>query len=344
MTKEGYVVNVPSNQYLPSFPEPEFNPDASNDDPSRLKPETPRPQPQPRPTQAPRPQPTPRPSIEPSYSPAATTPQPTYAPAPPQQTYTPAPPQQTYRPAQPQPGPRPTQPPVRVVPATQRPYQPSANNPQPSVVFQDQAVQIVPSACAAAMNCTLIEYCDAIGVMRKEPVQLTEFQKNYRVPMTDCMIMPSRELGKCCRDPDYTDPWPIGSLGLYNADELNAVFDSGAYKPDRQKASASKQVNVRVQPNQAFATTNQVVTRVAAPVVQQRLASQPRPYREIASKPTNIQQAQPIQPLQSNQPSCGVRNFVSCQFFSTNLTSVNPCSRFRGQKLFPWCLKALPTN
>jgi hypothetical protein len=40
LTKEGYVVNVPSNQYLPSRPEPEFNPDASNNDPSRIKPTT----------------------------------------------------------------------------------------------------------------------------------------------------------------------------------------------------------------------------------------------------------------------------------------------------------------
>lgn len=234
-------MNVPSNQYLPSFPEPgqpEYNPDASNDDPLKLRPETPRPQ-LPQPTPAPRPKcsngapdsaypdcctnggrgkyccpnrasnpdccanPNGRgryccdngldtadcraPSVpvpQQTYRPESNTPQPTYAPPPQVQTQ------------------RATQPPVRVVPTTQRPYVPQPSNPRPSVAFQDQDVSIVPAACSAVMNCTLIEYCDSIS---KTPVQLTEFQKTFRVPMTDCMIMPSRELGKCCRDPDYTD-------------------------------------------------------------------------------------------------------------------------------------------
>lgn len=147
------------------------------------------------------------------------------------------------------------------------------------------------------MVCTPIEYCSATAVISKTPVVLSEFQKVYRVPMTDCMILPSKELGKCCRDPDYTDPWPVGRFGQYNADELNAVFDSGAYKPDRQNA-ASKIVSVRVAPdarNTAAAPSNQVVNRVAAP--------QARPYREISAKqPSNVV---------AQSQSCGVRNYVS---------------------------------
>jgi Clip-domain serine protease homolog Scarface len=172
-------------------------------------------------------------------------------------------------------------------------------------VSQDQAIPIVPAACAAAMNCTPIEYCTNIGVISKTPVVLTEFEKEYRVPLTDCMILPSREIGKCCRDPDYTDPWPIGRLGQYNADELNAVFDSGAYKPERQQNTAS---------------SRQVPVRVPAP--------QPRPYREISNVQAQPQQTNFQLPVQARaqapipattqarsqnsfQESCGIRNYVS---------------------------------
>lgn len=258
LTKEGYVVKVPSNQYLPSLPEQEFNPDASNTDSSRVKPDV-------------RPQPTPPPVLIPT--------RPLGPSNPPPPAY------------QPQPS---TPTPVRVVPPTPRPYQPAANQPRPSIVTQDQGIPpAVPAGCPAAMNCTLIDFCSATAVISKTPVQLSEFQKAYRVPMTDCMIMPSRELGKCCRDPDYTDPWPVGRLGMYNADELNAVFDSGSYKPERQNGAASKRA-VRVQPNEVVANSNQVVTRVSAPLNQQPIVSQPRPYREIQSTPA----------------SCGVRNYV----------------------------------
>jgi hypothetical protein len=283
LTKEGYVVNVPSNQYLPQFPEPEFNPDASNDDPTKLKPNQPTTQgPTQRPTQAPT-------TTQRAYQPSApTTTQRPYQPPAAQPT--------TQRPYQPQPQPQQT---------TQRPYQPQPNQPRPSVVLQDQAINIVPSACPAAMNCTKEEYCTAIGVISKEPVVLNDFQKSFRVPMTDCMIMPQKELGKCCRDPDYEDPWPIGRSGQYVADELNAVFDSGAYKPDRTRRAPA-----RGQANQA--ASNQVITRVSAPV-QRNVAPQPaRPNREI---PTT-QPSQYVQQSTNNaqptiqQATCGVRNYV----------------------------------
>ncbi|CRK90423.1 CLUMA_CG004152, isoform A [Clunio marinus] len=338
LTKEGYVVNVPSNQYLPSFPdrpakpvrpaerpEPEFNPDASNNDPSRLKPEVvtqpPVVRPQPTRPQPTRPQPTRPQPTQPAYQPKCSNGAPDSAypdcctnggrgrycctngannpdcslPG----TNPPYTPQVSTL--------RPTAPPPRIIPTTQRPYQPQPNQPRPSITLQDQAVPIVPAGCPAAMNCTLIDYCNAIGVISESPVELTEFQKTYRVPMTDCMIMPSRELGKCCRDPNYVDPWPIGQLGQYNADELNAVFDSGAYKGERQKASSSRQVPVRVAPNSYVASTNQVVTRVSAP--------QQRPNREIPLSPVATPQVPIVQQTQiptqttTTSQSCGVRNY-----------------------------------
>lgn len=289
MTKEGYVVNVPSNQYLPSFPEPEFKPDSSNDDLSRLRPDLPTTPPQP--SNPPSPQPTPqRPVVQPTYQPEPSIPTPSYE----------------SLPTEPPVNILPSKPPARINPVTPRqpPYQPQANQPRPSVVSQDQSSP-VPAACPAAMNCTLIDYCTAGAVISKTPVELTEFQKEYRVPMTDCMIMPSRELGKCCRDPDYTDPWPVGRLGQYNADELNAVFDSGAYKPDRQNA-VRKRASLRAQPNAV--ATNQVVTRVAAPVVQQRVAQPIRPNREIPVPSTNLQSSNASP--NADEASCGVRNYV----------------------------------
>jgi hypothetical protein len=50
--------------------------------------------------------------------------------------------------------------------------------------------------------------------------------------MTDCREPTTLQQGKCCRDPDYVDPWPVGQTGQYVPEELNAAFDSGAYKPE----------------------------------------------------------------------------------------------------------------
>lgn len=54
----------------------------------------------------------------------------------------------------------------------------------------------------------------------------------FRVPLTDCREPTTKEVGKCCRDPDYVDPWPVGRTGQYVAEEINGAFDSGAYKPE----------------------------------------------------------------------------------------------------------------
>lgn len=315
LTKEGYVVNVPSNQYLPSFPETEYNPDASSDDVSKLKPSPPTTQ---RTTQ--RPTFAPVTTTQRPYQAPSTTQRPYQPPAPVQTTQRPyqppAPTQTTQRPYQPPAPAQTTQRPYQPSPTTQRPYQqpqptttqrnyqPAASQPRPSVNVQDQSQGIgirVASPCPAAMNCTKEEFCTAIGWISKEPVVLNEFQKSFRVPMTDCMIASTGELGKCCRDGDYTDPWPIGRSGQYVADELNAVFDSGAYKPESRGQAKS-------------AASNQVITRVSAPV-QQR-SQQVRPNREIPKRQAqNVQQsANSVQPTTSTttQPAtCGVRNYVS---------------------------------
>lgn len=180
---------------------PEYNPAPSNDQETFLRPTTSRPAQRPS-TYAPRP-------IQPSPPP------------------------------RPQPQPRPIQPQPR--PTTQRPiYQPQPSDNRPVINFEPAPI-VVPIGCSAAMNCTNIQYCTASGVISKSAVTLTPAQEMFRVPLTDCRDPATKEVGKCCRDPDYVDPWPVGRTGQYVAEEINAAYPSGAYKPE-----PSNPVSVRV--------------------------------------------------------------------------------------------------
>lgn len=110
----------------------------------------------------------------------------------------------------------------------------------------------LPSGCAAAMNCTDAQFCTATGFISKTPVVLTKEQEIYRVPLTDCRDRKTGLVGKCCRDPDYTDPWPTSMLGQYNAE----IFGE---KPSSGRATRSQAVNnnrlVRSQTKNAFFPT-----------------------------------------------------------------------------------------
>lgn len=160
------------------------------------------------------------------------------------------------------------------------------------------------------MNCTPEEYCDATGRISKTPVDFRN--ELVRVPMTDCMIKATGQRGKCCIDPDYTDPWPVGRTGQYVADELNAVFDDGSYKPDRVKGgNVKRQTQVRTQ---VGANTNQIITRVAPPrrnIARRQSSIAQQPTSESRNFPTVIQSSQPIQNSAfQNHPKCGLRNLV----------------------------------
>jgi hypothetical protein len=120
---------------------------------------------------------------------------------------------------------------------------PAPSNEKPSIlrpIVQETGISIA-SGCAAAMNCTPVEYCSATGVISKAPVILTPQQELFRVPMTDCRDPKTGASGKCCRDPDYVDPWPVGLLGQYNAEILG--FDDGSYKPERRRRNPGKYVH-----------------------------------------------------------------------------------------------------
>lgn len=116
--------------------------------------------------------------------------------------------------------------------------------------------------------------------------------------MTDCLIKESGQPGKCCIDPDYTDPWPTGRTGQYVPEELNAVFDDGSYRPNKRQVAAQ---------------SNQIVTRVAPPrrniarrqnsIPQLQAVSENRNFPAVIAAPQ--QQQQPL-----NEGKCGVRNLV----------------------------------
>ncbi|KAF5291790.1 hypothetical protein FQA39_LY14278 [Lamprigera yunnana] len=79
-------------------------------------------------------------------------------------------------------------------------------------------------SCAAALKCVQEIYCTAEGMISPTPVVLSKEQEFSRVPTTDCFDRQAGIVGKCCRDPNYVDPWP-------SANSLNG-FDDGQYKED----------------------------------------------------------------------------------------------------------------
>ncbi|KAK4004826.1 hypothetical protein OUZ56_006549 [Daphnia magna] len=67
------------------------------------------------------------------------------------------------------------------------------------------------AGCAAAMKCVTEEYCSVEGVMVNTPVRLSPYEKEYlRVPLMECTNPDTYQVGFCCRDPLYEDPWPAG--------------------------------------------------------------------------------------------------------------------------------------
>nr|XP_033331111.1 inactive serine protease scarface [Megalopta genalis] len=70
----------------------------------------------------------------------------------------------------------------------------------------------VQLGCAAALLCVEEQFCTVDGTVATEPVHLTSRQFLQRVPLSPCKNPESGIIGKCCRDPNYVDPWPAGNL------------------------------------------------------------------------------------------------------------------------------------
>lgn len=101
----------------------------------------------------------------------------------------------------------------------------------------DQAIS-PPIQCPAATNCTDVNFCAADGTISTSPVNLTPEQQQFRVPLGRCRDE-SKGIseGVCCRDPNYTDPWPTNLLrtGAFDANVLAQAFDDGQYRPDNAR-------------------------------------------------------------------------------------------------------------
>ncbi|XP_017779365.1 PREDICTED: ovochymase-2 [Nicrophorus vespilloides] len=102
---------------------------------------------------------------------------------------------------------------------------PDNTNDVPTIITDDgniHPVVILPT-CAAALKCVQEIYCTPEGFVSAVPVVLSDEQKLNRVPLTECADT-SGVAGKCCRDPQYKDPWPSANL-------VNGI-DNGQYRED----------------------------------------------------------------------------------------------------------------
>ncbi|KAM8711062.1 hypothetical protein ACLKA7_000229 [Drosophila subpalustris] len=204
LTEDGYIFNLPEKTFpLPTNPtvpavrttQPAYRPTA---------PQTTR-----RPIYQPQPQPT-----QPAYRPTQ--------PAPTRAVYRPQPTQATRRPT------NEYLPPVSVneIPHREPDRVPQPSNERPVYRGEDQlSPQIFPTPqaaelprhyakCASALVCTPENYCNAIGVLSETPIQLSALEAAFRVPLTDCLLPENGAPGKCCRDPNYVDPWPVNLAGV----------------------------------------------------------------------------------------------------------------------------------
>ncbi|CAA9998705.1 unnamed protein product, partial [Nesidiocoris tenuis] len=117
-------------------------------------------------------------------------------------------------------------------PSRPQPYSPGFVTDSPVNKYTGPLNTTPPPECAAALKCVPEIYCDEIGVMRDLPVVLTREQQENKVALSDCQNLETGVIGKCCRDPNYKDPWPAGMMmpGGMPAGTPGA-FDDGQYKP-----------------------------------------------------------------------------------------------------------------
>ncbi|XP_055916404.1 inactive serine protease scarface [Eupeodes corollae] len=188
----------PSPPAAPAYKPPTYNPAPSSlspayQPPTPQAPQTPRPQqprPQPPSVQPPRPQPQrPQPSPPTGYLPPR---QPTQQPNQPNLVGSPS-----------------NEVPLRGEDILSEPIYPSRKPP----VFGDNLSPFAPQKCAAALVCTDVNYCDSQGTITSSPSNLSPQQSAFRAPLSDCTIEGTGAPGKCCRDSNYVDPWPVNPTG-----------------------------------------------------------------------------------------------------------------------------------
>ncbi|XP_043286410.1 actin cytoskeleton-regulatory complex protein PAN1-like [Venturia canescens] len=102
----------------------------------------------------------------------------------------------------------------RVTSITNLPKEPeqegASNIPTNIIPFVDSPPPQV--GCAAALRCIEELFCTLEGVISTERQTFSSEQLIRRVPLSSCKNPDNGIIGKCCRDPNYVDPWPAGNL------------------------------------------------------------------------------------------------------------------------------------
>ncbi|XP_031633486.1 inactive serine protease scarface [Contarinia nasturtii] len=202
-------------------------------------------------------------------------------------------------------------------------YSGSSSNNRPTINQQDAAPQLPPTACPAATNCTDIQYCAADGTMSTSPVTLTSEQETYRVPLSPCRDESKGiSQGVCCRDPNYTDPWPTDLLrtGAFDANALAQAFDDGQYRPNNgnngngrnQRGEALKSPKINpINPIHPIHTASSEQTKqyTNAPFITNAIPNNNQPIKtSVSQQSPNPNKFQPNQqtfstPSQFNTPT-----------------------------------------
>lgn len=177
--------------------------------------------------------------------------------------------------------------------------EPNPSNVNPSVLRpgNDELSQPItpPSQCPAATNCTEYQFCNADGTISTSPVNLTPEQETYRVPLSACRDESKGiSQGVCCRDPNYTDPWPTNLLrtGAFDANVLAQAFDDGQYKAPSAGGRNQKRGEALKSPinpiNPFTASSQQTKQYTIAPFIPNAIPNNNQPIKtSVSQQPTS---------------------------------------------------------
>ncbi|CAD6213169.1 GSCOCG00003948001-RA-CDS [Cotesia congregata] len=230
-----------------------------------------------------------------------------------------------YLPPDPSPNPNDPIPRFTNLPTTPKPRVTTQRPTAPPVPRNSEPVPVpthVQLGCAAALVCVKEEFCGMDGMMNPSPLGLTEEQLTRRVPLSDCKNPENGEIGKCCRDPNYVDPWPTGNLPA----NYSGGFDDQGFPLNDPRPIPTSPIGVK-RPAPSLPVKGRIpIKNVQAPVpnaIPQNINQQPsiirpnvpnyptypKPFNKnnFVESPSN---ANPVVVQPRPAGSCGVKNSV----------------------------------
>ncbi|XP_044014749.1 uncharacterized protein LOC122856913 isoform X2 [Aphidius gifuensis] len=138
--------------------------------------------------------------------------------------------------------------------------------------------------CAAALLCVESSLCGKDGVISSTRMSLTQEQLLQRVALSSCTIPgPPKQDGVCCRDPNYTDPWPTGKLpadfdGTYDEQGFPSYLNIQKNRPPQKKNGNP----VKTSFTSVISTTQQPPRQIyTTPQPTRQIYTTPQPTRQI---------------------------------------------------------------